>query len=197
MGSLPGKRKATVVAVASTIAIVAAVAPETFVIATKEPVAIGLLVPVTVVSAGIAVAIPVKVRSLRIIALSSLRIARASVEAVLVTLVYGVLIDVAITTIAAVIAVPTAVAAGAIIATIIAIAPVVLVTIIVTVASDPIAVATILIASILTILITGLITGLITVPRPLGLRRRVRSQSNAYKEGQCQQDSPDFVPEIV
>ena len=171
MGSLPGK--ATVVAVASTIAIVAAIAPETFVVAAKKTVAIGLLVLIpTIVSAGVAVAIPVKVGSLRIIALTSLRIARASVEAVLVTLVYGNLIGVAVTTIAAV-AIAPAVAAGAIVATIITIATVVPVntvvpvTIVVTVTLTPIAVATILIALILTILIT--------VRRPLGLRRRARS----------------------
>ena len=73
--------KATVVAVVPTIAIVAAVAPETFVIAAQETIAIGLLVliPVAIVSAGVTVAIPVKVRPLRIVVLSSLRIARAGV----------------------------------------------------------------------------------------------------------------------
>ena len=88
MVHLPGKRKATVVAVASTIAIIAAIASETFVVATKKTITIGLLVliAVAIVSAGVAAAVPVEMRSLRIVILSALCVACASVLPVLVAL---------------------------------------------------------------------------------------------------------------
>src|SRR5258706_5849598 len=81
---LPGKRKTTIVAIASTV-IIAAIALETLVITTKETVAIGLLVliSVAIVSPGVAMAIPVEVGSLRIVILSTLSIARAGIETVL------------------------------------------------------------------------------------------------------------------
>ena len=77
MVHLPGKREATIVAVASAVPIIAAVALEAFVIATKETVTIGLLVLITVaiVAAGIAVAVAIEVRSLRTVVLSALPVA--------------------------------------------------------------------------------------------------------------------------
>ena len=78
MNQLPGKRKpigSTVVAPA----IVSAVALETFLIATQEAVAIGLLglirVSVTAVTAVVAMSISVKVRTLWIVALVPLGVA--------------------------------------------------------------------------------------------------------------------------
>jgi len=88
---LPGK-PATIVAVAATV-VIAAVTSEAFIITTKESFAVGLFVlisaavpPVVTIAAVVAVPVSVKVRSLRIVVLTSLRVVGAGVKAVLVAL---------------------------------------------------------------------------------------------------------------
>jgi len=132
-----------------------------------------LVLIAAIVTAGVAVAVPVKVRPLGIVVLSPLGIARAGVQTVLVTLVYGNLGCIAVATVPTIAII--AISAVVPVPIVIAITPVV-----------PIAVATILIISIL-----------IPVPRSLCLGHPARSHSDDYKKGQCQHDSPEFVPEIV
>jgi hypothetical protein len=61
------------------------------------------------------------------------------------------------------------------------------------VSAVPIIAPVISIASIIPV--TSIVS--ILAPWPLRLCGRARYNSNAYQKRQCQQDSPDFVPEIV
>lgn len=114
----------------------------------------------------VAVTIAIEVRPLGIIALTSLRISLARVNAVPVTVINRNLIT-------------RVVPAIPIIASIISISPVVSITSIV--ATSPVV----------------SITVIAVLRPPLRLNRRARHDPDRYQKGRCEQDSSEFVPEIV
>jgi len=131
---------------------------------------------IVAVTAVVAVTIAIEVRPLGIIALTSLRISLARVNAVPVTvidrnLIYGV--------------VP-------IIPTIPIVAPIIPIAAII-----PIVAPIVSITSIVSISPVVSITVIAVLRPPLRLNRRARHDPDGYQKGRCQQDSPEFFPEKV
>jgi len=122
---------------------------------------------VSVIAAPVAVSVPVKVRALRIVALSSLAIVLASVNAILIALLIRHLRVVA--------------------ATIAAIAPII---VLIAIAAVAIIIVLIAIAAIVAVAVAIL-------RPPLRLHGSTGNDADAYHEQQCRYDSPDLATEIV